>query len=96
LLIVDPVSDRRFNLHNELAQLLAPSEACTMPWNPHIYSASYRPAAADSKPAGIEAWCYELKIDEELPTVPLYLREHGCIPLDLEETYAATRRRVRF
>ncbi|HEY3788269.1 MAG TPA: DUF4058 family protein, partial [Urbifossiella sp.] len=95
LIIVDPVTDRRFNLHNEIAQLLAQSEQFAMPGNSFIYASAYRPIPAESQ-AAIEAWAYELTIGEALPTVPLYLRGHGCIPLDLEATYMETRRRVRF
>ena len=96
LVIVDPVTDRLFNLHNDIAQLLAQSADFAMPGDPSIYAASYKPSATDSQATGIETWAYELKVGEPLPTVPLYLRGHGCIPLDLEATYSETRRRVRF
>jgi hypothetical protein len=43
-----------------------------------------------------EGWLYPLAVGLPLPVVPLYLRGHGCIPLDLDATYAETRRRVRF
>ena len=96
LVIVDPVTDRRFNLHNEIAQLLVQSDQYSMPGSPAIYAAAYKPIANDTHSVAIETWAYELRIGEELPTVPLYLRGHGCIPLDLEATYSETRRRVRF
>ena len=98
LVIVDVVTDRHFNLHNELAEMLAQSTEFVMPGSPTIYAASYRPAPQPdaSPPSSVEAWAYSLAVDEPLPVVPLHLRTHGFIPLDLEETYSETRRRVRF
>jgi hypothetical protein len=98
LVILDVVTERHFNLHNELAELISQSGDFAMANNPSLYAASYRPALAssDSPTTGIEAWTYPLTVGDPLPTLPLYLRTHGCIPLDLEETYTETRRRARF
>lgn len=97
LAIVDPVTERHFNLHDELGRLLTGTEQFAMPGTPGIYAAAYRPVPGEQPPApGIEAWAYPLAVGSPLPVVPLYLRGHGCIPLDLEATYTETRRRVRF
>ena len=95
VVIVDPVTERLANLHNELARSLAQAESFAMAGDPPIYAAGYRPTRTGAVPE-IEAWLYPLAIGAPLPVVPLYLRDHGCIPLDLEATYTETRRRVRF
>jgi hypothetical protein len=97
LVVVDPVTDRHFNLHNDLAKALAGADEFGMAGDTSIYAAAYRPVAAQP-PAGtaIEGWAYPLAVGAELPVVPLYLRGHGCVPLDLEATYSETRRRIRY
>ena len=76
----------------------------------HVHSyaegdlASYSPLWDEAGRAWTLAWRGDgiaelrdaLAVGGPLPTVPLYLRGHGCVPLDLEATYAETRRRVRF
>lgn len=96
LVIVDPVTERHANLHNDLAAALAQTDQFAMPGTPSIYTAAYRPTAAEPPAAAIEGWVYPLAVGSPLPVVPLYLRGHGCVPLDLEATYTETRRRVRF
>jgi hypothetical protein len=95
LVVVDPVTDRHFNLHDELAAALTGTDGYAMPESSTIYAAAYRPTRADPPGSGIEAWAYPLVVGSPLPVVPLYLRGHGCVPLDLEATYTETRRRVR-
>jgi len=43
----------------------------------------------------IDVWPHLLTVGEVLPTLPLALRGHGCVPLDLEATYLETCRRSR-
>lgn len=95
LALVDPVTDRHFNLHDDLARDLAGNDLFAMAGAPTIYAASYRPIAGDTL-ANVEGWTFPLTVAAPLPTVPLYLRGHGFIPLDLEATYTETRRRARF
>jgi hypothetical protein len=95
LALVDPVTDRHFNLHNDLARELAGNDLFAMAGAPTIYVASYRPIAGDAL-ANIEGWAFPLTVAATLPTAPLYLRGHGFVPLDLEATYTETRRRARF
>jgi hypothetical protein len=95
LVIVDPVTERHFNLHNELSRELTGSEDFDTPGDTTIYAASYRPAATASS-AGVDAWVHPLVVGARLPVIPLFLRGHGLIALDLEATYTETRRRARF
>ena len=95
LVIVDPVTDRHFNLHDDIARELNGSDRFATAGAPPIYAASYHPVAAGAG-ASIEAWVHALAVGAALPTLPLYLRGHGFISLDLEATYTETRRRARF
>jgi hypothetical protein len=95
LVLIDPVTDRHFNLHNDVARELAGGGQYAMTGSPPIYVASYRPAAAEGG-ASVEGWLLPLAVGAALPTAPLYLRGHGFVPLDLDATYAETRRRARF
>ena len=95
LVVVDPVTERLANLHDALANELAGNDHYAMPGTPPTYAASYRPVAGETG-AGVECWTYPLAVGAALPTVPLSLRGHGFIPLDLEATYTETRRRARF
>jgi hypothetical protein len=95
LVVVDPVTERHFNLHNELSRELTGTPDHELAGNAGIYAASYRPVASEGTQA-IEGWVEALTIGAGLPVVPLYLRGHGFIPLDLEATYTETRRRVRY
>ncbi len=95
LVIVDPVTERHFNLHNDLTRELAGNDLFALPGDPPIYAAAYRPVAGEAG-ASAEAWVHQLAVGAALPVVPLYLRGHGFVPLDLEATYTETRRRARF
>lgn len=95
LVVVDPVTERHFNLHNDIARELAGNDLFALVGAPATYPTAYRPLANDAG-ANVEAWAYPLTIGSALPTVPLSLRGHGFVPLDLEATYTETRHRARF
>ena len=94
LIVADAVLVPRFNLHNEMIRLMGLGEPFLMENNPPIYAVGYQPVGADDQ-GQIVAWPHVLEIGAPLPTVPLYLRGTGCIPLDLEKTYMETRRTAR-
>ena len=94
LVVIDAVLVPRFNLHNEMVRLMGLGEPFLLEADPPIYAAGYQPVGADDQ-GQIVAWPHLLEVGERLPTVPLYLRGTGCIPLDLEATYTETRRLVR-
>jgi hypothetical protein len=95
LVILDVVTSRQGNLHNELADLLALEASMRMSTDPSLYAVAYRPlrAAEEEK---IEAWPMALTIGQSLPTVPLSLGAEWCVRVDLEASYreACRRRRV--
>ncbi|MBY0525952.1 MAG: DUF4058 family protein [Gemmataceae bacterium] len=91
LVIVDVVTERLANLHDEL---LARLEVTAPPLAAALYAAAYRPVQRDERPH-VEVWQEALAIGAPLPTMPLCLRAGPCIPLDLEATYEHTSRELR-
>jgi hypothetical protein len=94
VIVVDIVTKRRANLHEEFLRLLqtvAPSEKKTPPL---LYAVAYRPGAKETA-AEIEIWSEELLIGEALPVLPLALRRGPTVPVDLEATYEAARQRAK-
>ena len=89
LVIVDIVTERQVNLHDELIHLLQQPERFEFAQGPLVYAVAYRPsrqAAGDQ----IEIWPAPLGIGHPLPILPLALRGIATVPVDLETTYATT------
>jgi hypothetical protein len=94
LVMVDTVSSRRFNLHNELLLLLGGAGAGSMPDDVYLYATAYRPVHRNDRNE-IDVWDAALAVGESLPTLPLALRGNGAVPLDLEASYTEARQRSR-
>ena len=94
LIVVDTVTGRNANLHNELMALLGQGGPFLFEADVAVYAAAYRPARP---PEGdrVELWPVPLAIGRPLPALPLALRGAACVPVDLEATYMETRRRSR-
>lgn len=86
LMIVDVVTERKANLHDEMLKFLEQSETFAMKPPARIYVTSYRPVRRRKKDL-IDLWKFPLQIDEPLPTAPLCLTGGPIHPLDLESTY---------
>lgn len=95
LLVVDVVTSRSGNLHNELIDLLDFDATLRMDDNSDLYCVSYRPLATACDGV-IEAWPVSLDVGQALPTMPLSLAADLCLPIDLEATYMEACRRRRF
>jgi hypothetical protein len=94
LVVVDVVTSRQGNLHNELAELLGLDAALRMPAGLALYTVAYRPLrAADAE--RIETWPMALAVGQPLPAVPLSLGAELCVRVDLEAAYAEASRRRR-
>jgi hypothetical protein len=95
LIVIDVVTNRLFNLHNEIVELLGQREPFAMPLVHSIYAVAYRPSRQTTGDQ-IEIWPHPLMLGRELPTLPLALRNADTIPIELEETYreACTRSRI--
>ena len=86
LMILDIVTGRHFNLHNELVELLNLGEAFAMSADVSLYAVSYRPAHRQEANQ-IDVWPARLAVGGTLPLLPLALRGFRAVPLDLEATY---------
>lgn len=92
LVIVDIVTSRHANLHNEIIQLLNQPAAYRMPDEAFLYAASYRPATRDDR-AEIDLWRRTLELGRELPEMPLALKGAGMVGVELEAAHDAVCRR---
>jgi hypothetical protein len=94
LVVVDVVTNRAANLHNEVVRLLGHAEPFLMPESAGTYATAYRPSRR-AEGDQIQAWLRPLQPGEALPVLPLSLANAGVVPLDLEATYTDARRRSR-
>ncbi len=94
LAIVDVVTSRLANLHDELMRLLDHDASARFPAATPIYASAYRPARRGTSDQ-IDVWLTPLGVGESLPTMPLALRGGATVRLELETTYAAVRERSR-
>ncbi len=94
LIVVDIVTNRLANLHNEVIDLLSGGETFLLAADAKTYAVAYRPSR---QPSGdqIEVWPQPLALGQPLPILPLALRNAGVVPVDLEETYSEACRRSR-
>lgn len=93
LVIVDTVTSRQGNLHNELVRLMETGEQFAVTETP-LYGTAYRPVRGPST-ENIEVWMKPLSIGRPLPTLPLAIDNGVVLPLDLESTYTDARARRR-
>lgn len=94
LIIVDVVTERQANLHNELVEFLGHSEGHTFEASAKLYGVAYRPARRKAVDQ-IDIWPATFNVGQALTTLPLALRGAECVPLDLETTYMETCRKCR-
>jgi hypothetical protein len=95
LVIVDIVTSRSANLHEEMFNLLevkARRPAWESPTG--LYTVAYRPVTVRKKPR-VEVWPETLKLGKALPVMPLWLRLDLPVPVRLEESYLHTCRSLR-
>jgi hypothetical protein len=94
LIVIDIVTSRQGNLHNDVMRILGSSTDSLMPEKAALYAVAYRPVVRE-KTDQIDVWPEVLKLGGRLPTLPLALDAETCLPLDLDETYATARARRR-
>jgi hypothetical protein len=85
LVVIDIVTNRRANLHNDLLTRFGetPGESS------NLYAAAYRPFPSNDGPA-LSIWYRELEVGKELPPMLLFLKEGPIVELPLDETYRET------
>jgi hypothetical protein len=94
VIVVDIVTNRLANLHNEIMEWLGHGEPFRMPPAAVTYAVAYRPSRQSSGDQ-IEMWPTHLTLGQPLPVLPLALRNAGAVPVDLEATYSEARQRSR-
>jgi hypothetical protein len=92
LIIVDIVTTRHANLHEELLRLVQPKQSPT-PLS-QLYAVAYR-AGPNGRPGKLDNWPASLTIGKPLPTLPLWLLGELAIPIDLEMNYEESCRVLR-
>ena len=84
--IVDVVTPRQFNLYVELLQFLGQSDPSLGEPLPHLYAVSCRWRPQDKRML-LQTWSHTLRLDQPLPTLPVWLTGKLAVPLDLEQSY---------
>jgi hypothetical protein len=93
LVIVDVVTERHANLHNELVRLMDLPETFALV-EPSLYAVAYRPTRRQERNE-IDVWPAALAVNGALPVLPLGLLGGPMVPVDLETTYMLARQRSR-
>jgi hypothetical protein len=94
LIVVDIVTNRLANMHNEVMALLGRGEPFLLAPSVTTYAVAYRPSRQTSGDQ-IELWPRPVPLGQPLPMLPLALRNAGVVPVDLETTYSEARERSR-
>jgi hypothetical protein len=94
LIVVDIVTSRHANLHDDLTAYLGQTSGPAFPTETPLYATAYRPVHRGQENA-IDLWRESLVIGGTLLTLPLAVRGLGTLPVDLESSYTEARKRVR-
>jgi hypothetical protein len=94
LVVVDIVTSRHANLHDELAESLGQMASFNFPGPVSLYAAAYRPAHRHEKNE-IDLWREPLALGQPLPVLPLGVRGLGAMRIDLESTYMEAKEKRR-
>jgi hypothetical protein len=94
VVVVDIVTTRQANMHNELIDVLRMDEAFRQGAEVLLAALAYRPTHRDSQDQ-VDVWAVALEVGGPLPVLPLALRGAGPVRLDLEATYTEVRQRCR-
>jgi Protein of unknown function (DUF4058) len=95
LVVIDIVTSRQANVHNEMVALLGHGAEALLPSDVSLYAVAYRPLVGPSGEQ-IHVWPAPMSVGHTLPALPLALNAEVCLELDLESTYttACQRRRL--
>lgn len=90
LVVVDVVTNRHYDLHRELLELLELDSPLQnwLPDIPPLYAVAYRTLVGEQ--SRLELWPEVLHLGAELPTLPLWIAPELAVPVNLEVSYAAT------
>lgn len=94
LVLVDVVTTRAANLHNELMEMLGHDADARLGGSKNLYSVAYHPVRRGEHDQ-IDVWTAEFAIGDSLPQLPLGIGPDLFVPVDLESAYMAACRRRR-
>jgi hypothetical protein len=94
LIVVDVVTSRHVNLHDEIVGLMPAGAAYVFPEAPRLNAAAYQPIRRDGQDQ-IDAWLHPLAVGQQLPTLALALTAELVLPINLEQTYTEACRKLR-
>ena len=94
LIVVDPVTTRRANLHTQIMALFRQKKTSHLPAKTTLYAVAYQPLRRKGREV-VDLWPSSLAVGATLPTLPLALTPELYVPVDLEATYMDARGRRR-
>ncbi len=94
VIVIDVVTNRRANLHNETMRLLKMDPRFELPPETQQYAVAYRPVLREDRPE-IDVWTSTFAVGDPLPTMPLRLTGDLFVPVDFEAAYEEACRRRR-
>jgi hypothetical protein len=94
LIVIDIVTTRRANLHNDTLRLLGSPAGSELPPEVDLYAVAYRPVLRQERPE-IDVWPVPCALGSPLPVMPLRLTGDLFVPVDFEATYQEACRRRR-
>jgi hypothetical protein len=94
LIVMDVVTTRRANLHNEILTIMAAADEYRLPAEASLYAVAYRPVRRKER-AEIDLWTAEVALGAPLPTLPLRLTGDLFVPVEFEPAYQEACRRRR-
>ena len=87
VLVIDIVTGERANLHQAWADMTdGPSFPELSLGEANLYAVSYGPRMDGETPV-VDVWARPLAVGQGLPELPLALKGHGCVRIDLDATY---------
>ena len=92
LVIIDVVTIRKANLHNETLRLMDMAPSLEMPDETNLYAVAYRPVRREDRNE-IDVWPVTFAVGDSLPTLPLRLTGDLFVPVDFETAYQEACRR---
>jgi hypothetical protein len=93
LIVIDIVTDRRANLHNETMQLMQAGSPTHLTAEAQ-YAVAYRPIRRKDRDE-VDLWRATFAVGQGLPVLPLAVAADLILPVDLEATYMDACRRRR-
>jgi hypothetical protein len=94
LIIMDIVTSRRGNLHNDTMRLMGAPPEMDFPAEVDLYAVAYRPVQRQER-SEIDLWPVCCAVGAPLPVLPLRLTGDLFVPVDFETTYQEACRRRR-